>query len=242
MRLYRKSTKEKREKKDELEVKLRKGIWRTGKVQQEEFNFFQAIGLQPTNQDLTDGVYQPQPAPYNSFQEVEQWLTDEPDNSKTSIGKGWSGIEDIKTTAHKDCLCDRNARFCYWNRADHGGTRQNPQFKDCHPYQTCNCSNIFTGCSFWKHKPTDEFTRLNDLNIKRLARIRLAEKAKQPLKKIVLLKTKNQQESAVQYQIKQEATSQNLFSIDSYTYTNTGNTYTETETVPVTEKDRDELF
>ena len=73
MRLYRKSTKEKREKKDKLEVKLRKGIWRTGKVQQEEFNFFQAIGLQPTNQNLTDGVYQPQPAPYNSFQEVEQW-------------------------------------------------------------------------------------------------------------------------------------------------------------------------
>ena len=217
-------------------MKLRKGIWKTGKVQQEELNFFQAIGLQPTNQNLTDGVYQFQPAPYNSFQEVQQWLTDVPDNSKTLVGKGWSGVEahqdspsrlqenqapretneaehkwkdkwkdnwnngnqspeDIKITAqHKDCLCDRNARFCYWNGAGHGGTRQNPQFKDCHPYQTCYCSNIFTGCSFWKHKPTDEFTRLNDLNIKRLARIRLAEKAKRPLKKIVLLKTKTNKE------------------------------------------------
>ena len=97
MRIWRKSTKEKREKRDELEAKLRQGIWRTGKVQQEEFNFLQAIGLQPTNQNLTDGVYQSQPAPYNSFQEVHQWLTDEPDNSKTSIGKGWSGIE-----AHQD--------------------------------------------------------------------------------------------------------------------------------------------
>ena len=228
MVIWRKNKKEKKEKKDELEVKLRKGIWKTGKVHQEELNFFQAIGLQPTDQNLTDGVYQFQPAPYNSLQAVQQWLTDVPDNSKTLVGKGWSGAEshqdspsrlqenqapretneaehkwknwnngshspdDIKFTAqYKDCLCDNNSRICYWTGAGHGLTRQNPQFKDCNPYQTCNCSTRFTGCSFWKHKPTYEFTRLNNLNITRLAKIRLAEKAKRPLKKIVLLKTQN---------------------------------------------------
>ena len=116
-----------------LEVHVGRAVWRTGKVPQEEFNFFRALNLQPTDQELTDKVQQNLDGSSSSLQAVQQVLEGETDNIEQFLDNGWTGPE-----------------------TEPGGTGQEPEvdwsqnpdtIKYTVQYKDCNCTTTLEAAS-----------------------------------------------------------------------------------------------